>query len=125
MNQDLINIIGIKQNSRSDAILFSLNEVEGFVNTLDNDFNVWSDFDRWKNNSFQRWIFERAIEVYKGNKIDLRCTCCEYSYIMQSDIKNSLDRKCYGIKTVYMIEKILDEIIIAKARRENDGTYSA
>ena len=125
MNQELIKIIGTKQNSRSDAILYSLNDVEGFVKTLDHDFNVWSDFDRWENNSFQRWIFERAIEIYKGNKIDLRCTCCKYSYILQIDIKNSLEQKCYGIKTAYMIEKIIDEIILAKARRETDGTYSA
>ena len=39
--------------------------------------------------------------------------------------KNSLKQECYGIKTGYMIEKIVDEIILAKARRETDGTYSA
>ena len=28
-------------------------------------------------------------------------------------------------KSAYMIEKVLDEIVLAKARRESDGTYSA
>ena len=28
-------------------------------------------------------------------------------------------------KGAYMIEKVVDEIVLAKARRESDGTYSA
>ena len=28
-------------------------------------------------------------------------------------------------KSAYMIEKVVDEIVLAKARRESDGTYSA
>jgi len=28
-------------------------------------------------------------------------------------------------KSAYMIEKVVDEIALAKARRESDGTYSA
>ena len=28
-------------------------------------------------------------------------------------------------KSAYMIEKVVNEIVLAKARRESDGTYSA
>ena len=125
MIQDSIKLIGKKQNPRKDSLLASLNEVDGLISTFENDFEVWSDFDKWENIIFQRWIFERALDVFKGKKIDLKCECCEYSYVIQSDFKNSLKQECYGIKTGYMIEKIVDEIILAKARRETDGTYSA
>ena len=30
-----------------------------------------------------------------------------------------------GKKSAYMIEKVVDEIELAKAQRESDGTYSA
>ncbi len=123
MIKDSIKLIGKKQNPRKDSLLASLNEVDGLIATFESDFQVWSDFDKWENIIFQRWIFERALEVYKGKKIDLKC--CEYNYVIQSDFKNSLKKECYGIKTGYMIEKIVDEIILAKARRETDGTYSA
>ena len=125
MIQDSIKLIGKKQNPRKDSLLASLNEVDGLISTFENDFEVWSDFDKWENIIFQRWVFERALEVYKGKKIDLQCECCEYSYINQSEFKDSLKQECFGIKTAYMIEKIVDEIILAKARRETDGTYSA
>ena len=125
MIQDSIKLIGKKQNPRKDSLLASLNEVDGLISTFENNFEVWSDFDKWENIIFQRWVFERALEVYKGKKKDLKCECFEYSYVSQSDFKNSLKQECYGIKTAYMIEKIVDEIILAKARRETDGTYSA
>ena len=125
MIQDSIKLIGRKQNPRKDAHLASLKEVDGLISTFDNNFDEWSDFDKWKNIVFQRWVFEKALEIYKGKKLDLRCECCEYSYVSQSDFKNSLKQKCYGIKTGYMIEKVVDEIVFAKARRETDGTYSA
>ena len=123
MNKDSINTIGCKQNSREDAILSSLNDVEGLTEILEKNFEDWSDFDKWKNTSAQRWIFARAMEICKGRKIDLRCNCCEYNYVIQSDFKNNLNQSCYGIKIAYIIEKIVDEIILAKASRENDGTY--
>ena len=125
MIQDSIKLIGKKQNPRKDSLLASLNEVDGLISTFENDFEVWSDFDKWENIIFQRWVFERAMEVYKGRKIDLKCECCEYSYVAQNDFKNSFTQECYGIKTAYMIEKIVDEILLAKARRDTDGTYSA
>ena len=125
MIHDALKLIGRKQKPREGALLASLNEVDGLIATFENNFDEWSNFDKWKNIVFQRWVFQRALEVYKGKKIDLKCQCCEYSYVSQSDIKNSLEQKCYGIKTAYMIEKIVDEIVLAKARRENDGTYSS
>ena len=125
MIQDSIKLIGRKQNPREDAILACLIEVDGLISTFDNNFDEWSDFDKWKNIVFQRWVFEKALEIYKGKKLDLRCECCEYNYVSQSDLKNNLEQECYGIKTAYIIEKIVDEIILAKARREADGTYSA
>ena len=125
MLQDSIKLIGKKQNPRKDSLLASLKEVDGLIFIYENDFEVWSNFDKWENIFFQRWVFEKALEVYNGKKIDLKCECCEYNYVSQSDFKNSLDKECYGIKTAYMIEKIVDEIILAKARRDSDGTYSA
>ena len=125
MLHNALKLIGRKQQPREDALLASLNEVDGLISTFENTFDEWSDFDKWENIVFQRWVFQRALEVYKGKKIDLKCVCCEYIYVLQSDIKNSLAQKCYGIKTAYMIEKIVDEIVLAKARRENDGTYSS
>ena len=125
MIQDSIKLIGQEQNPRKDSLFFSISEVNGLISTFENDFDVWSDFDKWQSIIFQRWIFERALEVYKGKKIDLKCSCCKYCYLCQSDFKNSLEKECYGIKAAYMIEKIVDEIILAKARRETDGTYSA
>tara|TARA_Y100001978_G_C23477837_1_gene330128 strand:- start:183 stop:560 length:378 start_codon:yes stop_codon:yes gene_type:complete len=125
MIKDSIKLIGSKQNSREGAILSSLKDVEGLTNTFQNDFKVWSDFDRWENIVFQRWVFERALEVYKGKKIDLKCDCCEYNYVLQREFKHSLEKNCYGIKTAFIIETIVDQIVLAKARRETDGTYSA
>ena len=125
MNQDSIKLIGIKQNPRDNALLRPLKDIEGLIDTFKNEFEVWSDFDKWENIGFQRWIFDRALEVFIGKKIDIKCDCCEYNYVLQSDLENSIDQKCYGIKTAYMIEKIVDEIVLAKARRDTDGTYSA
>tara|TARA_Y100000589_G_scaffold297721_1_gene305680 strand:- start:237 stop:614 length:378 start_codon:yes stop_codon:yes gene_type:complete len=125
MNQDPIKLIGRKQDAREDSLLVSLSDIEGLIHIFGDDFKVWSDFDSWENINFQRWVFERAMDLLKGRKIDLRCDCCTYTYVLQRDFKRNLDQKCYGIKTGYMIEKIVDEIILAKARRDSDGTYSA
>ena len=125
MNQNYINTIGRKQAPREEALLFCLNQVEGLIEILDNDFPEWTNFDRWKNIRFQQWIFARSIDAYKGKKIDIKCECCEYINLTQRDSNKISDLKCYGIKSAYMIEKVLDEILLAKVRRESDGTYSA
>ena len=67
--------------------------------------------------------FSRDLEVYKGMKIDIKCDCCEYINFFSNDLENIKEEKCFGKKSAYMIEKVVDEIVLAKARRESDGTY--
>ena len=125
MNKIDIKTIGKKQTSRKDALMFKVNEVEGLTETLDKDFSEWSDFDCWENMGAQQWIFSRALDVYQGKKIDIKCECCEVIDLNQIEIKNMSNQKCFGIKSAYMIENMVDEIVLAKKRRESDGTYSA
>ena len=77
MNKDAIKNIGKKQTSREDTHLFKVKEVDGLRETLDKDFSQWSDFDCWENMVAQQWIFSRALDVYLGKKIDIKCECCE------------------------------------------------
>jgi len=44
---------------------------------------------------------------------------------LSQSILNIKNEKCFGKKSAYIIEKVVDEIVLARARRENDGTYSA
>ena len=125
MNPDLINTIGIKQSAREEALLYEVRDVEGLIDTLDKDISEWSDFDSWENIRVQQWIFERSMDIYKRKIIDIKCNCCQYNYISQRDLEKSSNKKCYGIKSAYMIEKVFHEIVLAQARRESDGTYSA
>ena len=125
MNKVDINNIGKKQTSREDALLFMVNEVEGLTETLDKEFSEWSDFDCWGNMGAQQWIFLRALDVYRGKKIDIKCQCCEVIDLNQIEINNISNQKCYGIKSAYMIKNIVDEIVLAKEKRASDGTYSS
>ena len=63
MLQDSIKLIGKKQNPRKDSLLASLKEVDGLIFIYENDFEVWSNFDKWENIFFQRWVFEKALEA--------------------------------------------------------------
>ena len=123
MNKGAIKAIGKEQSQREDTLLFKINEVEGLVDTFDKNFSEWSDFDCWENISSQQWIFSRALDAYRGKKIDIKCECCEFIDLNQIKIKNISNQKCYGIKSAYMIKNIVDEIVLAKERRECDGTY--
>ena len=125
MNQNYIKTIGIKDQSRKDSHLVCVNKVDGLKGILNMDFDEWSNFDSWDSISVQQWIFSRALEVYKGMKIDIKCDCCEQNYLISNYFESIKKEKCYGKKSAYMIEKVLDEIVLAKARRESDGTYSA
>ena len=125
MNKIAINTIGKKQTSRDDSLLFMVNAIEGLMEILDKDFSKWSDFDSWENMVAQQWIFSRALDVYRGKKIDIKCECCEVIDLNQIEIKNISNQKCFGIKSAYMIENMVVEIVLAKKRRESDGTYSA
>ena len=124
MNQNSIKAIGKNQPSRKESLFFMLNEVEGLVDTFDNDFSRWSDFDCWENMGAQQWIFSRALDVYRGKKIDIKCECCEVIDLNLIEKKSISYQKCIGIKSTYMIENIVDEIVLAKKIRECDGTYS-
>ena len=65
------------------------------------------------------------MEIYKGKKIDIKCDCCEHIKNLPSDFNSIKKEKCFGKKSAYMIEKVLNEIVLARLRRDSDGTYSA
>ena len=125
MNQNSVKIIGIKDEPRKDSYLVFINQVDGLKGIFNKDFQNWSNFDSWESISVQQWIFSMALEVYKGMKIDIKCDCCEYNDLIPNNFESIKKEKCFGKKSSYMIEKVLDEIVLAKARRESDGTYSA
>ena len=125
MEQNSLKVIGIKDESRKDAHLLCLNKADELKSILSSDFDNWSNFDSWESISVQQWIFSRALEVYKGKKIDIKCDCCDYVDSLQNNFENIKKEKCYGKKSAYMIEKVFDEIVSAKEKRESDGTYSA
>ena len=125
MNQNSVRTIGIKDESRKDSYLAYVNQADGLKGILNRNFDEWSNFDSWESISVQQWIFSIALDVYRGKKIDIKCDCCEYIDSLQSDFVQIKKEKCYGKKSAYMIVKVADEIVLAKARRESDGTYSA
>jgi len=125
MNQNSVKTIGIKDQSRKGSHLVYVNQVDGLKGILNMDFDEWSNFDSWESISVQQWIFSRALEVYKGMKIDIKCDCCEYNDLIQNDFESIKKEKCYGKKSAFMIKKVVDEIVLAEARRKSDGTYSA
>ena len=125
MNQNSVNTIGIKDKSRKDSQLLNVNKVDGLKDILDMDYDKWTNFDSWESISVQQWIFSRALEVFRGKKIDIKCDCCEHNDLMPNDFESIKKEKCFGKKSAYIIEKVVDEIVLAKARRESDGTYSA
>jgi len=125
MNQNSVKTIGIKDLSRKDSHLVYVNQVDGLKGILNTDFDEWSNFDSWESISVQQWIFSRALEASRGKKIDIKCDCCEYVGALQNDFENIKKEKCYGKKIAYMIKKVLDEIVIAKSKRDSDGTYFA
>ena len=123
MTLETIHLIGRRQNNRKNASLSELIEVSELIPILNSDYAFWSNFDAWESIVAQQWVFSIAMKIYNGKKIDLRCNCCDYNYVLSKDFKNRLDGNCIAIKAAYMIEKIVDEIIMAKANRDNDGTY--
>ena len=125
MNQNYVKTIGIKDESRKDAYLAYVNKIDGLKGILNKDFDNWSNFDSWESISVQQWIFSRSLDVYRGKKIDIKCDCCKYIDCHSSNFEDIKNEKCYGKKSAYMIGKVVDEILLAKARRESDGTYSA
>ena len=125
MIQNSVKVIGIKDKLRKDAYLAYVNQANGLKGILNRNFDEWSNFDSWESIGVQQWIFARALEVCRGKKSDITCDCCEYIDFLSNDFENIHKEKCFGKKSAYMIEKVVDEIVLAKARRESDGTYSA
>ena len=123
MNKDFVKVIGIKDKSRLDAYISYVNQVEGLKDIFNRNFNEWSNFDGWGSIAFQQWIFSRALQIYRGKKIDIKCDCCEYIDFLPSDFENIMEEKCYGKKSVYMIKKVVEEISSAKKRRKTYGVY--
>ena len=123
MNQNPVKTIGIKDKSRKEANVVYINQADGLKVIFNKDFDEWSNFDNWESITVQQWIFSRALDVCKGTKIDIRCDCCKYIDFLPNDFVNIKKEKCYGKKIAYMIEKVVDEILLAKSRRERDGTY--
>ena len=125
MNQDSVKIVGTNDEPRKDSYLVYINQIDGLKEILNSDFKKWSNFDSWESIAVQQWIFSMALNVYKGKKIDIKCDCCEYIDYLPNAFENIKKEECYGKKTAYMINKVIEEIALAKARRESDGTYSA
>ena len=125
MNQNSVKTIGINDEPRKDSCVLHLNQVDGLKGILNRDFEEWSNFDGWASISVQQWIFSRALDVYKGMKIDIKCDCCEHIDLIPNNFERIKKEKCYGKKSAFMIKKVVDEIVLAKERRESDGTYSA
>jgi len=125
MNQNSVKTIGFNDEPRKDSYLVCVNQAAGLKGILNRDFDEWSNFDNWESISVQQWIFSRALEVFRGKKIDIKCDCCTYVDSLPNNSENIKKEKCFGKKSAYMIAKVLDEIVFAKARRESDGTYSA
>ena len=125
MNKDSIKVAGIKDILRKDAYLFYVNQKEGLKEILDKDFSEWSNFDIWESIGVQQLFFRNAMDVDRGMKIDIKCDCCESIDFFSMDFDNIEREKCYGKKSAYIIKKIVNEIVIARVRRESDGTYSS
>ena len=124
MKQNSVKVIGVRDESRKDAHLSYVEKEDGLKVVLSSDFDDWCNFDSWESISVQQWIFSRALEVFRGMKIDVKCDCCEHNDLIPNDFESIKKEKCLGKKSAYMIEKVVDEIVLAKAKRESDGTYS-
>ena len=88
MNQNFVKTIGINHEPRKDSYLVCVNQSDGLIGILNRDFDKWSNFDSWESISVQQWIFSKALDVYKGNKITIKCDCCEYVNSFKSDFEN-------------------------------------
>ncbi len=100
MNQSFVKTIGVNDELRKDSHLIYVNQADGLKRILNRDFDKWSNFDSWDSISVQQWIFSRALEVYKGMKIDIKCDCCEHVDLIPNDCVDIKKEKCYGKKVL-------------------------
>ena len=110
MNQNSVKTIGINDEPRKDSYLVYVNQADGLKGILNRDFDEWSDFDSWESISAQQWIFSRALEGFRGMKIDIKCDCCEHDDLIPYDFEKIKKEKCFGKKSAYMIGKVLEDI---------------
>ena len=47
MNQNPVKVIGINDESRNNASIAYINQVEGLKDILNMDFDKWANFDSW------------------------------------------------------------------------------
>ena len=95
MNQNSVKVIGIKDESRKDANLSYINEAEGLKDILNKDLFECSNFDGWGRISSQQRSFSKALEVYKGEKIDIN------TIVAKKFIPNNFEnikKNCFGQK---------------------------
>ena len=117
MNQNFVKVIGINDESRNNAYIAYINQVEGLKDILDNDFEEWSDFDCWENIGAQRWIFQRALDVFRGKKIDIQCECCEVIDLNQiEDLEKRLG--IYKLNSKIEISNLTNEFQVAVISNE-------
>ena len=78
--------------------------MDGLKVILNRDFNEWSNSDSLESISVRQWIFSRALDVFRGKKIGIKCDCCEYIDFIPNDFEIIKKEKCYGNKSAYIIE---------------------
>ena len=93
MNQNPVKTIVIKNESRKDSNLVYINQAYGLKSILKRDFDEWSNFDSWESISVQQWIFSRALKVFRGMKIDIKCDSCEHNHLIPNDFKSIKKRQ--------------------------------
>jgi len=103
MNQNSVKTIGINDEPRKDSYLLYVNQADGLKAILNRDFDEWSNFDSWESISVQQWIFSRALEVFRGKKIVIKCDCCELNDLIPNDFESIKKEKCFGKKSAYTI----------------------
>ena len=118
MTQGQVKTIGQKQKPRKASVIADVEKVQGLKKILDQDFKSWSNFNNWaKNRPAAQFVFSKAMQAYKGKRVDVRCGCCDYIGSLPK-LPEDLDMRggnlsCYGIKTQWIIEKVVDEIKVA------------
>ena len=107
MNQNSVKTIGINDEPRKDSHLVYVNQADGLKGILNRDFDEWSNFDSWESISVQQWIFSRALEVFRGKKIDIKCDCCENNDLIPNDFESIKKENALGKKVLTRLKKLL------------------
>ena len=106
MNQNFVKKNGINDEPRKDSYLVPLYKIDGLKDMINRDFNKWSNFDGWESISAHQWIFSRALEVFRGMKIGIKCNCCQHNDLIPNDFDSAKKEKFFGKKSSFLIEKL-------------------